>query len=125
MFWIWMILEVVWGVCINSVESFLKSNEEVSPEIAKKRDYFLMAVAMSAVLVFMIGYCRVQENPGLFSWGELVLSKLVNHGMMFTGLYEMIYTVIVGVPYMIKKYAPRTNANTEVAIESDKDAALS
>lgn len=36
MFWIWMILEVVWTVCESSVESFLKSNEAVSPEIAKE-----------------------------------------------------------------------------------------
>lgn len=120
MFWIWMILEVVWTVCESSVESFLKSNEAVSPEIAKKRDYFLVTVVMSAILVFMIGYYRVEENPGLFSWGELAPSKLLNYGMMFSGLYEMIYSVIIGVPYMIKKYTPRTKTNTEVMSEPDK-----
>lgn len=122
MFWIWLILEIVWIVCISSVESFLKTNEEVTEEVAKKRDYFLVTVVMSAILVFMIGYYRVEENPGLFSWGELALSKVLNYGMMFSGLYEMIYSVIVGVPYMINKYTCRTGVNTEAAKELDQPA---
>lgn len=103
MFFVWTILALAAAICTSAVESTARSSEKLTQEKCKKTDVIMVASIMLSVLVFMIGYYRVQYDPDLFNWGELVLDSLLNYLMMYSGIYGISMAVIAAIPYAIKK----------------------
>lgn len=103
MFFVWMIMALVAAVCTSAIESVARSSEKLTQEKYKKIDIVVAVSALLTVLLFMIGYYRVQQDPDLFGWGELIPESLLNYAMLFSGIYGMITLLIAAIPYAIRK----------------------
>ena len=103
MFFVWMILAIIAALCTSAVEGAARSTEQLTPEKCKKIDVVMTVSAFLTVLVFMIGYYRVQQNPKLFAWDELIPKSILNYAMFFSGIYGMIMLLIAAIPYSIRK----------------------